>query len=184
MTDDQIPNKRRAKAAKQPVGWREWVSIPELGIDWIKAKVDTGARTSSLHAVRVKTFEEDGQSFVKFSVHPTQRKTLPNVECTCPVHEFREVRSSSGHVTRRAVILIEVEVVGVRYPIEVTLANRDEMGFRMLLGREALRGRFLVDSQKSYFGGKPPKPGGKRKKKKKKSKKSLKQQPPKDRKQP
>lgn len=174
MPDEKLPKKRREKIEKVPVGWREWVKLPELGIDWIKAKVDTGARTSSIHAVRVKTFEEAGVAYVSFSVHPTQRKSLPNVDCKCPVHEFREVRSSSGHVTKRAVILVDVEVVGVRYPIEVTLANRDQMGFRMLLGREALRGRFLVDSQKSYLGGTPPKTGIKKKKKKKKLKKTTK----------
>lgn len=143
-------------AAKPPVGWREWVRLPALAIEAIKAKVDTGARTSSLHAFRIKTFEQDGQDHVRFLVHPLQRKSQPTIECVCPVFEWRQVRSSSGHVTRRPVIVTEIEVVGVRYEIELTLANRDEMGFRMLIGREALRRRFLVDSGASYLGGQPP----------------------------
>lgn len=149
-----------AKATKKSelrrVGWREWVAIPELGIDSIKAKVDTGAKTSSLHAFRLKRFQQDGKEFVRFEVHPRQRKSKPSVTCECPVHEFRKVRSSSGHQELRPVILTEVEVAGERYRVEITLANRDAMGFRMLLGRQALRRRFVVDSGISYFGGKPP----------------------------
>lgn len=140
------------------IGWREWVSIPQLGIDSIKAKVDTGARTSSLHAFKIKTFEQEGVEYVRFLVHPVQRKSQPTIECVCPIYEYRKVRSSSGHVTRRPVIVVEIEAVGTRLAVELTLANRDQMGFRMLLGREALRGRFLVDSGKSYLGGRPGRP--------------------------
>ncbi len=145
--------KPKKKIELSPVGWREWVRVPELGIEAIKAKVDTGAKTSSLHAFRLKSFEQDGAPHVRFQVHPVQRKSKPTIECEWPVYEFRKVRSSSGHETLRPVILVEVEVAGRCYKIELTLANRDQMGFRMLLGRQALRKRFVVDSGRSYVGG-------------------------------
>ena len=149
------------KTHKRPslvVGWREWVSLPDLAVAGIKAKVDTGARSSSLHAFDVKVFEQDGSQFVRFKVHPLQRSTRETVEAVAPVLEFRKVKSSSGHAAQRPVIVTTVEVLGQSWPIEVTLANRDEMGFRMLLGREAVRGRMLVDAGRSYYGGRPPKP--------------------------
>ena len=145
------------------IGWREWVRLPQLGIETIKAKVDTGARSSSLHASEVETFEEDGRLFARFKVHPIQRNSRSVVEVVAEVLEFRKVRSSSGKATKRPVIVTDVELLGQRWPIELTLANRDQMGFRMLLGREAIRGHLLVDSGKSYYGGKP---GGKKSAKK------------------
>lgn len=153
------------------IGWREWVALPELGISKVKAKIDTGARSSSLHAFDLHTFEKDGQSFVRFKVHPLQRSTKETIEVEAPVLEFRKVRSSSGHARSRPVIVTNVEVLGQSWPIELTLANRDEMGFRMLLGREAVRGRTLVDSQTSYYGGKPATLKKKKKKRKKKVRK-------------
>lgn len=137
------------------IGWREWVSLPELGVSRIKAKIDTGARTSSLHAFNVRAFEMDGDSLVRFDIHPYQRSRSEAVEAVARVLEFRSVRSSSGHAARRPVIMTVIEVLGQSWPIEVTLANRDEMGFRMLIGRQAVRGRALVDAQRSYYGGKP-----------------------------
>lgn len=147
--------KESLKKQSPVIGWREWVSLPELGITGIKAKVDTGARSSSLHAIDMRMFEQDGSRFVRFKVHPFQRSTRETVEAVAPVLEFRKVRSSSGHAASRPVIVTTVGVLGQSWPIEVTLANRDEMGFRMLLGREAVRGRMLVDSGRSYYGGKP-----------------------------
>lgn len=143
------------------IGWREWVALPELGITTIKVKVDSGARSSSLHAYDVKTFERDGRQWVRFKVHPLQRSSEKTVVVEAVVLEFRSVRSSSGVAKMRPVIITEVELLGERWPVELTLASRDNMGFRMLLGREAFRGKFLVDGGKSYYGGKP-----KRKKKK------------------
>ncbi|WP_146567170.1 ATP-dependent zinc protease family protein [Posidoniimonas corsicana] len=143
------------KRELSPVGWREWVRLDPLGVPAIKAKVDTGARTSSLHAFKLKTFDVDGAPHVRFLVHPVQRKSQPSIECECPVYEFRKVRSSSGHEALRPVVLTDVWVAGQVFEIELTLANRDQMGFRMLLGREALRRRFLVDSGRSYVGGRP-----------------------------
>ena len=144
------------------IGWREWVGLPELGIKTIKVKVDTGARSSSLHAFGVQEFRRDNVTWVRFQIHPVQRKNDPAVTAEAPVFAFRSVRSSSGKAAIRPVIITSVVLLGVTWPIELTLANRDEMGFRMLLGREAFRQRFLVDAGKSYYGGRPP-----RKKKKK-----------------
>jgi hypothetical protein len=137
------------------IGWREWVSLPALGVPKIKAKIDTGARSSSLHAYDVQVFERDGKSFVRFEVHPIQRSKRETIVVEAPVLEFRKVRSSSGHAHRRPVIVTTVEALGQSWCIELTLANRDAMGFRMLLGREAVRGRMLVDALKSYYGGQP-----------------------------
>lgn len=146
------------------IGWREWVGLPDLGIKYVKAKVDSGARSSSLHAYDVEQFERAGQQWVRFRVHPVQRRTHRVVEAEAEVLEFRSVRSSSGKAAMRPVIVTHVELLGRSWPVELTLANRDNMGFRMLLGREAFRGRFLIDSGNSYYGGKP-----KRKKKTKKN---------------
>ena len=143
------------------IGWREWVGLPDLGIKAIKAKVDTGARSSSLHAFDVQELSRDGVTWVRFQIHPVQRSRDRAVTAEVPVFAFRSVRSSSGKAAIRPVIITNVLVLGVTWPIELTLANRDEMGFRMLLGREACRQRFLVDAGKSYYGGRP-----KRKKKK------------------
>lgn len=152
------------------IGWREWVALPELGVDKVKAKIDTGARSSSLHAFDMEVFERDGQSFVRFKVHPIQRSSRETIVVEAPVLEFRKVRSSSGHAKKRPVIVTRVEALGTSWPIELTLANRDEMGFRMLLGREAVRGRMLVDAGTSYYGGAPTAAKRKTVKKKKKAK--------------
>lgn len=148
---------KKATKGKRPpeaVGWREWVSLPELGIEAIKAKVDTGALSSALHAYDVRTVERDGKVSVRFKVHPYQRETRTVVESSAPLREMRWVRSSSGHRTLRPVIVTPMVLMGRRFEIELTLTNRDAMGFRMLLGRRALRKRFLVDPGKSYLSGK------------------------------
>ena len=154
------------KATLNTIGWREWVGLPALGIKTIKAKVDTGARSSSLHAFDLEEFERDGSRFVRFAVHPVQRTTDEVVKTEAKVLEFRSVRSSSGKASLRPVIVTDVTLLGHTWSIELTLANRDEMGFRMLLGREAFRGRFLVDGGRSYYGGKPKRRKTPRKKKK------------------
>lgn len=137
------------------IGWREWVGLPDLGIQAIKAKVDTGARSSSLHAFDLEEFEREGAKWVRFEVHPVQRNNERAVLAEAPVLEFRSVRSSSGKATMRPVIITNIELLGFTWAVELTLANRDAMGFRMLLGRQAFRQRFLVDGGKSYYGGRP-----------------------------
>ena len=142
------------KATKLPIiGWREWVELPDLGIRRIKAKVDTGARSSSVHASEIEEIERDGLHFVRFKIHPFHRQPDQKVEAEAKVLDFREVKSSSGNSTNRPVILTNVALLGLNWPVELTLADRSEMGFRMLLGREAIRGKFLVDGGRSYFGG-------------------------------
>jgi len=137
------------------IGWREWVGLPELGIKTIKAKVDTGARSSSLHAYDIEHFDRDGKPWVRFKVHPIQRKKGAVVLAEAELLDLRSVRSSSGKASQRPVILTSVLLHGVSWQVELTLANRSKMGFRMLLGREAIRGRFNVDSGMSYSGGRP-----------------------------
>lgn len=139
------------------VGWREWIRLPQLGEFVIKAKIDTGARSSALHAFDVETFRRRGAAWVRFRIHPLQRTMESTIRTEAPILEHRAVRSSSGHLTLRPVILTELELFGTRWPIELTLANRDQMGFRMLLGREALRRRLTVDPGRSYLAGRPAK---------------------------
>jgi hypothetical protein len=143
----------RGRLGLPVIGWREWVGLPELGIKTIKAKVDSGARSSSLHAIDLQTFKRDGVQWVRFKVHPIQRSRDKAIVAEAVILEFRSVRSSSGIAKMRPVIVTDVALLGTTWPVELTLTSRDKMGFRMLLGREAFRGRFLVDGGKSYYGG-------------------------------
>jgi hypothetical protein len=140
-------------AKKQPelIGWREWVALPDLGIPQIKAKVDTGAKTSALHAYYVTPFEKDGKPWVRFGLHPLQKDSLTCIECEQPIKDIRPVTDSGGHCEERVVIETLLLIKGVYMPIEVTLTDRENMRFRMLLGRSALRQGFLVDSSKSFL---------------------------------
>ncbi|MGW9630065.1 ATP-dependent zinc protease family protein [Agromyces sp. NPDC055520] len=150
--DDVTENSHSSTIA----GWREWVSLPALEVPWIKAKLDTGARTSALHAFDVEEFERDGAAWVRFGVHPWQDSDVDAVVVERPVHDRRSVRSSSGHTEERIVVLMDVVLMGRTMTAEVTLTNRDEMGFRMLIGREALRQGFVVDAARSFIGGRAP----------------------------
>jgi hypothetical protein len=132
------------------LGWREWVTLPDLGIDRIKAKVDTGARTSALHAFELVTEKSDGGLWAVFGVHPLQNDTEHVVRCRSPIKDRRLVRDSGGHEEERFVIETTIRLAGMEWPIEMTLTDRDDMGFRMLLGRTATRGRFQVDPARSY----------------------------------
>lgn len=132
-------------------GWREWVALPELGLSRIKAKLDTGARSSALHAWDIEVVEHDGRAFADFNMHPLHRSDEAVVRCRAPLVDRRIVKSSTGNRTRRWVINTEIAIGEFRWPTEVTLVNRKDMMFRLLLGRTALRGRFLIDSQRSYL---------------------------------
>lgn len=141
------------------LGWREWVGLPDLGVNQIKAKVDTGARSSALHAFAIEPFDRDGLAMVRFKVHPRQRDDRYVLATEAVLVDKRLVRSSGGHGQLRPVIKTPVRVGDQIWSIELTLTNRDVMGFRMLLGRQAIRNRYLVDSGRSYLQHWPNVPG-------------------------
>ncbi|MDX2143733.1 MAG: RimK/LysX family protein [Rhodospirillaceae bacterium] len=159
-----VKKARTARAKRKIVGWREWVRLPALHIDKIKAKLDTGARTSALHAFRVTPFTKDGAAYVRFFIHPLQRRSKPEVRCVAVVIDTRTVTDSGGRREERPVIRTMLKIGKSRYPIELTLTNRDQMGFRLLIGRQALRRRYLVDPGRSFVI---------RRKKKRRKKKSI-----------
>jgi hypothetical protein len=136
------------------IGWREWVALPDLGLPAIKAKIDTGARTSALHAFLIEPYQEAGIEMLRFLIHPIQRNQEFQVECHCPVYDVREVTDSGGHREMRYVIQSNVTIGNGDWPIELTLTNRDTMSFRMLLGRKAMEERFVVNPGASYINGK------------------------------
>lgn len=143
----KLPRKRE----KPIIGWREWLELPECGIKEIKAKVDSGARTSALHAEEISLLSKGGQDYVRFRVYPIQREKKISQKVTLPLIEMRWIKSSVGHRTLRPVVETMVKMGNDLIPIELTLVNRDLMGFRMLLGREAIRNRFLLDTGRSFL---------------------------------
>ena len=153
MSTDPTPAEEPAEAVV--AGWREWVSLPDADVPWIKAKLDTGARSSAIHAFDLERFDRDGEGWVRFSIHPWQRSHDDVHEVTSRLLDTREVRSSNGQVEERYAVLMDVTLVGRTITTVMTLSNRDEMGFRMLIGREALAQGFLVDSARAYVGGRP-----------------------------
>lgn len=145
--------RRRREPPELVLGWREWAALPGLKVDFVKAKLDTGARTSSLHAFGMERFERDGTPMVRFEIHPEQRSRAGAVEAEAEVVDERWIRNSGGYRELRPVIETEVRVGDQSWIIELTLTRRDEMGFRMLLGRQALRTRAVVDPGSSYRAG-------------------------------
>ena len=133
------------------LGWREWVSLPGIGIPAIKAKVDTGARTSALHAYQLETFVENGKDKVRFKIHPLQKRTDIYLECVADIFDQRVVTDSGGHRELRYVIKNSILIGDYEFDAEITLTDRDTMRFRMLLGRTFLKNKFIVDSASSYM---------------------------------
>jgi len=140
---------------KIALGWREWVSLPELGIETVKAKVDSGARSSALHTFELDTFSENGIAKVRFSIHPYQHDASMVKTCVAELLDERNVTDSGGHTELRPVISTQLLLGGVSKKIEITLTNRENMKFRMLLGRTAMTGDFLIDPERSYLLGSP-----------------------------
>jgi hypothetical protein len=143
---------------RQPlkIGWREWVGLPDLRVAAVKAKVDTGARTSALHAYNIAPFRRSGALWLRFELHPIQRSEAMKVVCEARAIDERAVRNSGGGVERRYIITTLLKLGEKSWPIELALANRDQMGFRMLLGRTALEGRALIEPGRSYLLGARP----------------------------
>ena len=137
------------------VGWREIVALPKLKIPRIKAKVDTGAKSSALHAFNIEELTHNGKSIVRFQVHPLQKDDRTTITTKAKLLEYREVTNSGGQAELRPVITTEVTIGQQTWTIDLTLTDRYQMGFRMLLGRQAIRNKFLVDSGKSFLQGEP-----------------------------
>jgi len=152
-----VPVNRDACMKRTTIGWREWVALPDLGISRIKAKVDTGARTSALHAFHLEHARVKGVDGLRIGVHPLQRRTDIEHYFFAPIADERWVTDSGGHREKRYVIMSELVLGGYRWPIELTLTNRDSMRFRLLLGRTAMQQRILIKPDKSYLLGKPGK---------------------------
>ena len=162
---DQAPQKIPAeeKGAVLIVGWREWIALPDLGVTSVKAKIDTGARTSALHAINIHYVQLKGRVYVRFDVHPKQKSEKTLVSCEAPLLEERYITDSGGKRTLRPVIETTFLIAGQTVSAELTLITRDAMGFRMLIGRQALRQRFVVHPGASYLGNKAPAKTRKRK---------------------
>ena len=142
-----MDTKKRLKT----IGWREILALPGCDVKKIKVKVDTGAKTSALHVTGLKIEQKGQRRIAHFKVHPNQKSNKPVYSCSAPLIEKRKVKSSTGHESVRPVVRMKMKLGNEEWVSEVTLTNRDVMGFRMLLGREALKGRFLVDSGKSFL---------------------------------
>ncbi len=137
------------------IGWREWVAFPELGVDNIIAKMDTGAKSSVIHAFSIKEVEIKGVRSVEFHLHPAQGTNTPEIFCRAPVIGQRTIRSSNGQTEQRYVIQTQIQLGEKNLEIELTLSNRAEMDYRLLLGRDALREKYIVDPNASYLLGEP-----------------------------
>jgi hypothetical protein len=133
------------------IGWREFVTLPQLKIDKIKAKIDTGARSSAIHAFNIQELSRNGKKIIRFQIHPLQRDSKTTITSEAELLEYRKIRNSGGIAQFRPVIKTNIEVGKYIWSIELSLTNRDVMGFRMLLGRQAVRNKFLVDPGGSFL---------------------------------
>lgn len=167
------------KKQKRAAGWREWVGLPSIGVESIKAKLDTGARTSALHAFNIKTYWSKGELWAKFFVHPFQVDDSREIACRARIEDIRTVSNPGGRRQRRLVIRTEIRLGDETWPIDLSLTDRDEMGFRLLIGRTAMHRHLIVDPDRSYLLGKRKRAKKKKKKPKSKLKKRKKLKKPK-----
>jgi len=144
------------KKSPTVIGWREWVALPDLGGAVVRAKIDTGARTASLHAFGLELFERNGKEYARFAIHPDHRSPGPAVIVETPVLGHRAVRNPGGRSEERPLIRTKVVIGRYRFTAELNLTRRDTMGMPMLLGRQTLRRRFVVDPGRSFLVGPPP----------------------------
>ncbi|GAB4393483.1 MAG: hypothetical protein Tsb005_11930 [Gammaproteobacteria bacterium] len=162
MLSISLPPKKKIKTVKKLkttqnkllIGWNEWCQLPDLHIPAIKAKVDTGAKTSALHAFNIKAIKIHGVHHVQFNIHPIQKNDEVIVQCKAPIIDERDVISSNGHKEHRYVISTLLRLADQAWEIEITLSNRDPLAFRMLLGREALKNRVIIDPHATCVQGK------------------------------
>lgn len=146
-----MPAKNRKPA--MIIGWREWIRFPDFDNVAIKAKIDTGAQTSAIHAWNIKTFSENGEDIAQFDLHPLQDDKKTIIRAKAPIVDCRNIKSSNGQTEERIVISTQIEIAGRTWPVELTLSRRDEMGYRMLLGRTAMKNQLIVDPSKSFCAG-------------------------------
>ena len=137
------------------IGWREWAHLPDLGVREMKVKVDTGADNSALHAFDLERFRRDDAEWVRFVIHPKQRSRKPMIQCEAQIVTERKVKNPGGRSELRPVIRTKLVIADKEISALINLTTRDEMSFRMLLGRRTIRNHFLVDPGKSYLGGRP-----------------------------
>jgi hypothetical protein len=140
---------------KMSVGWREWISLPELEIKSIKAKMDTGARTSALHTYFIEPIENSEKPMVRFGVHPMQKSDKNGIICTADIFDQRRIVDSGGHPELRYIIRTSIQVGDQKWPIDLSLTNREQMRFRLLIGRSALSEKLIIDPQRSFTLGRP-----------------------------
>ena len=143
--------KKKTKKMRPMIGWREWADLPDFEVERVNAKIDTGAKSSAIHAFRIREVVLDGVDHVEFYLHPVQRRKKPEVLCRAPVVDRRVIRSSNGQGEERYVIETRLRLGERVWKIELTLTNRDAMGFRLLLGRDALKRKFYIDPGASYL---------------------------------
>lgn len=143
--------KKKTKKMRPMIGWREWADLPDFEVERVNAKIDTGAKSSAIHAFRIREVVLDGVDHVEFYLHPVQRRKKPEVLCRAPVVDRRVIRSSNGQEEERYVIETQLRLGERVWKIELTLTNRDAMGFRLLLGRDALKRKFYIDPGASYL---------------------------------
>lgn len=145
---------KKTKSEKHLIGWREWLALPDLGIPGVKAKIDTGARSSALHTHDYEVFQKDGGEFVRFHLHPLVKNDNVELTCEAPLLGYRKVKDSGGHSQTRPFIRTRALVGNIAWDIDISLTNRENMKFRMLLGRAALAKLFAVDPSSGYLLGK------------------------------